>query len=370
MDQEHRTTLQGPVSKPARPGARGWPLGTLATVIALVPACLVGEMGGWPDASDGDRGSDVEAGPGMATPDAGALPPDGVEAQDAPDAPSTDTSPSPEPVPEPPAPEPPPAEPPPPEPPPAEPCPFVRVVDTGGIALNVRPDPSRAQAPVGALPEGEVVERVREVQGEAIDGVSLWYEIRSPRVSGYVFSRYAACVAEGPPPPAAGDDGAYYVPFACGRQVRVSQGNGGATSHTGRAQYAFDFSVSANTPVVAMRAGRVSALSMATRPGDPCYGGGGSGCANAANWVVLEHDGGQTSAYVHLNSSTLRAGDVVARGQEVGLSGSTGWSTGPHLHLELRDGCANRAFCQTVPLRFADVGVPGSNATVTSGNCP
>ncbi|MBM4292553.1 MAG: M23 family metallopeptidase, partial [Deltaproteobacteria bacterium] len=174
------------------------------------------------------------------------------------------------------------------------------------------------------------------------------------------------------PPPVSDDPLAFYLPLECGASARISQGNGGSTSHTGRTQYAFDFSIALNTPVLAMAPGEVVAAFDETGPGDRCYSGGDSSCSAAANHVILRHADGKRTSYVHLNRVDVAVGAQVSRGQRVGLSGSTGYSTGPHLHAERQESCSSR-YCQTVPLSFADVGgdgVPASGERVTSGNCP
>lgn len=56
------------------------------------------------------------------------------------------------------------------------------------------------------------------------------------------------------------------------------------------------------------------------------------------NHVVLEHDGGLQTVYAHLSSVSVSIGSVVREGQELGRSGSSGNSTGPHLHFEIRRG--------------------------------
>ena len=53
-------------------------------------------------------------------------------------------------------------------------------------------------------------------------------------------------------------------------------------------------------------------------------------------YVVVEHGGGLATLYGHLDSSPLHGGEEVAVGQEVGEVGSSGLSTGPHLHFEVR----------------------------------
>jgi murein DD-endopeptidase MepM/ murein hydrolase activator NlpD len=54
------------------------------------------------------------------------------------------------------------------------------------------------------------------------------------------------------------------------------------------------------------------------------------------NYVIVAHGGGIMTLYGHLLETDVRVGDHVVRGQRVGLEGTSGMSTGPHLHFELR----------------------------------
>lgn len=54
------------------------------------------------------------------------------------------------------------------------------------------------------------------------------------------------------------------------------------------------------------------------------------------NFVIIAHGGGVATLYGHLLQTTANVGDRVVRGQMIGLEGSTGFSTGPHVHFELR----------------------------------
>ena len=83
-----------------------------------------------------------------------------------------------------------------------------------------------------------------------------------------------------------------------------------------------DLAAPTGTPVLATRAGRVSVSDFL----------GGYGLT-----VILRHgDGTLESRYAHLSQLTVRAGEWVEQGEVIGLVGSTGNSTGPHLHFELR----------------------------------
>jgi len=54
------------------------------------------------------------------------------------------------------------------------------------------------------------------------------------------------------------------------------------------------------------------------------------------NLVEIEHPNGSITLYAHNSENRVRVGDVVKKGQLIALMGSTGYSTGPHLHFELR----------------------------------
>ena len=60
--------------------------------------------------------------------------------------------------------------------------------------------------------------------------------------------------------------------------------------------------------------------------------GGGYG-----NHIDIEHPNGTMTRYGHLTRSDVVVGQSVTQGEEIGLLGSTGNSTGPHLHFEIRN---------------------------------
>ena len=177
----------------------------------------------------------------------------------------------------------------------------------------------------------------------------------------------SSSTGEGLAPP----DG-YWLPLACGTQAVVGQGNHGEFSHHGDLQYAFDLLLALDTPVHAMAEGIVLYTYSGNQPGDPCHDGGDQSCVDLANLVVLRHGDGTRTLYKHLETVAVSAGATVPRGGVVGRSGSTGWSTRPHLHVMRMSEC-EQPQCPSIPLAFVDVagaGVPVTGDGVTATNCP
>ncbi|MCK5059525.1 MAG: M23 family metallopeptidase, partial [Candidatus Pacebacteria bacterium] len=87
---------------------------------------------------------------------------------------------------------------------------------------------------------------------------------------------------------------------------------------------AVDIAAPYGTPIVAAASG-VVIISRATG-----WNGGYGG------YVVISHNNGTQTLYAHMSSDIVSVGDVVQQGQVIGYVGSTGRSTGPHLHIEVR----------------------------------
>ena len=156
---------------------------------------------------------------------------------------------------------------------------------------------------------------------------------------------------------------------ATGMKAVVTQGNNSDFSHAGLDAWAYYFGLGLGTPMVAMADGTVHKIYDLTKPGDPCYNGGGPECGPYGNLVVILHGDNTSSYYKHLNEVHVALGQQVTRGATIGLSGSTGYSTGRHAHVMRQENCPNNK-CQSVPLEFVDAGMPASGQTVTSMNCP
>jgi murein DD-endopeptidase MepM/ murein hydrolase activator NlpD len=103
-------------------------------------------------------------------------------------------------------------------------------------------------------------------------------------------------------------------------KVSVAYGKAGARWSTG-AHTGVDFAVPIGTPVLAVSDGTIVNANWGK-----AYG----------NQVIQKVADGYV-IYAHLNKVRIKPGMVVKKGQIVGESGNSGNSTGPHLHLELRD---------------------------------
>lgn len=96
-----------------------------------------------------------------------------------------------------------------------------------------------------------------------------------------------------------------------------------------------DIAASIGTPIYAANSGTVidtsNDCSHSSAGVGGCNHGGGYG-----NHVWIQHDNGYQTIYGHMINTAVSTGEYVSKGQLIGYSGSTGWSTGPHLHFELR----------------------------------
>jgi murein DD-endopeptidase MepM/ murein hydrolase activator NlpD len=90
---------------------------------------------------------------------------------------------------------------------------------------------------------------------------------------------------------------------------------------TMRAHMGVDYAAPVGTPVISVADGVVVESSF-----HGAYG----------NMVVIQHNANQSTAYAHLSRMNVRKGQTIKQGEAVGAVGSTGLSTGPHLHFEFR----------------------------------
>ncbi len=211
---------------------------------------------------------------------------------------------------------------------------------------------------------GLVAWMISGCSSEASDGASVASEDEALSVSGYT------------------------LPWAVGEAHAVGQGDrgvlpgGGYADHTehlcnGAGQcgqlmiHAIDFSFDEGAEVHAAKAGTVKLVYDLTKPGDPCFEGDGNTgrCAGKENSVVIAHDDGLQTQYLHFSAIRVHPGQRVAKGEVLGKAGSTGQASGPHLHFQIQHACGV-TMCQSIPIHFEDgVGLPkvGDHVVRSSG---
>ncbi|HEY5927526.1 MAG TPA: peptidoglycan DD-metalloendopeptidase family protein [Kofleriaceae bacterium] len=111
----------------------------------------------------------------------------------------------------------------------------------------------------------------------------------------------------------------FQLPFPCG-QVWAGQTR---TNHSPTRSVDFNRSNDSGDTVVAAAGGTVTVR-------------GNTGSTSYGRWIEIAHGSGYRTRYAHLSSQTVSVGQNVRRGQKIGTVGTTGGSTGPHLHYEQR----------------------------------
>lgn len=129
------------------------------------------------------------------------------------------------------------------------------------------------------------------------------------------------------------EDYLYALPFELGKSYKVSQSFYGKKSHfTTESKFAVDFAMPVGTKIVAAREGVVVYTL------DQFKKSGGKEFKKKANKIVILHDDGTFASYSHLKhqGTVVQKGDRVEKGQHIGYSGNTGYTSGPHLHFAVR----------------------------------
>ncbi|WBQ07694.1 M23 family metallopeptidase [Kribbella sp. CA-293567] len=141
----------------------------------------------------------------------------------------------------------------------------------------------------------------------------------------------------------------FKAPFPCGQRWTYSH-------HSQEVRRALDFvrsdgGTTNGTPVLASAGGTAYRFS---QPG------------GAGNYISIEHGGGWKTYYFHLSAYSVANGQAVGQGQQIGVTGSTGASSGPHIHYEqLLNGVG-----QNIVINGSGLSYPGSygSAHLTSDN--
>jgi murein DD-endopeptidase MepM/ murein hydrolase activator NlpD len=175
--------------------------------------------------------------------------------------------------------------------------------------LRAEIEPARAQAAQEAANEEATLAQIRSSRADAEKELQQISDAIAAQLNGNNGVSGAPGGCEFRPVPG---------PIVSGFGTRENPIGGGTGVHTG-----VDIAAPMGTPIRACKAGKVVIASWQ----------GGYG-----NAVVLDHGGGMGTLYGHQSSMAVSVGQTVSSGQVIGYVGSTGNSTGPHLHFEVRLG--------------------------------
>lgn len=201
-------------------------------------------------------------------------------------------------------------------------CPFVETVNLGTGSLNVRAGAGTSSKVLGYVKQGAVLESRGEKQGN-------WFPVTWNTMQAFISADFAKCVDKAPPAPApvpvpTPKKYAWTVPSS----TRVCQAYGNKIAyqscgfHTG-----VDICANSGTDIVALAAGTI------VHVGPLWLDGAGQGRGPYS--VVIDHGNGMYSTYGHQSKTIVKVGDQVQAGQKISEVGSLGYSSGPHLHLEV-----------------------------------
>jgi len=168
----------------------------------------------------------------------------------------------------------------------------------------------------------------------------------------------------------------FYLPCEFGNKLKCSQGNGGATSHTGKAYYAYDFvsPETTNFNICAVADGEVKKVLDTHSEGGVLYTNGKIDISKSskrypANYILIYHAVDSCySLYYHIayNSAKFKAGDTVKQGEIIAKAGSVGVSTATHLHFQIQK--ANSSWGQSIAFSFEESSTISAGNTYTSQN--
>jgi len=123
-------------------------------------------------------------------------------------------------------------------------------------------------------------------------------------------------------------------------------------NYSKKLRYAVDFLVSIGSPIYATASGKAVWIKDDSKIG----GKNKRKYWNFGNRIVIKHKNGEYTAYEHLKYKgvTVKVGQEVKKGQLIGYSGNTGWSTiGPHLHFEVfTNPSKDESEGETIPFSF------------------
>lgn len=137
----------------------------------------------------------------------------------------------------------------------------------------------------------------------------------------------------------------YSIPLEPGKKAIVMQGYNGKYSHQGN--YALDFKAKKGTPIYAAREGIVYKTEDSNIKGGPK-----KKFLSFGNHIIIKHFDGTYASYWHLmyKGVKVNVGDTISKGQFIGFSGNTGYSSWAHLHFDVY--YFSKGKQQTIPTLF------------------
>ena len=169
------------------------------------------------------------------------------------------------------------------------------------------------------------------------------------RFGWLIVALLAACGAPDAPADAPSPD-TFRLPWRPETTVVLTQDCNDACcdDHVGIDEYAWDWANGDAFAVVAARGGTVTHLKINSTTGCDT-----SACVDDANVIVIDHGDGTQSTYLHLAGDSLASGvacgATVERGQLLATVGTTGWSTGVHLHFQVSAVHTGATTCECGP---------------------
>ncbi len=210
-------------------------------------------------------------------------------------------------------------------------------VDTIKWANNLKTDVIKPGQILKIPPVTGIVHKV--ASGETVYSIAKKYKTEAQKIVNFPFNDFADLdtfaltpgqilyVPDGVMPEAAPVIPKFYAQIQAGVKGKsnfIWPTSGVITQYPVGYHMALDIASTSSPPILAADSGRV------TYTGCIRYG---YGCH-----IIIDHADGYKTLYAHLSSISVAPGQSVGKGEVIGLMGSTGRSTGPHLHFEIRQG--------------------------------
>lgn len=211
-------------------------------------------------------------------------------------------------------------------------------VDTIKWANDLKGDTIKPDQTLKIAPITGVVHKV--ASGDTIYSIAKKYHVDAQNIVNFIFNEFSDPDTFGlqvgqlvyVPDGTIVSESSVYMPPTYAHVVAGVTGssnfiwptNGIITQYPTWYHMAFDIANPGEPPIIAADTGTVT-YSGCIRTGYGCH-------------VIVDHANGYQTLYAHMSQILVSAGQVVSQGQQVGVMGSTGNSTGPHLHFEIRSG--------------------------------